>query len=70
MLCGGPAGYLVFSRQVSDETRLRDLVARYTELERQLNESAQTSGICIVVPQPNIALIAGRCQATVNSSAQ
>lgn len=61
--CGGPASYLVYSTEASDEARLTDLATRYTELQRAQNEALGLSSDCAVTPAPVPAWEGGRCVA-------
>lgn len=61
--CGGPTHYIVYSRAVSDEARLRELVERYTQAERQLNQVEGRMSDCAMVLAPVVALVDGVCRA-------
>jgi hypothetical protein len=61
--CGGPSRYIVYSRQVSNEGRLRGLAEKYTNLERELNTLSQLASTCSIIMAPTVNLAAGKCQA-------
>jgi len=60
--CGGPSRYVVYSRQVSDEARLRMLAQRYTELEREWNAATDAISDCSLVVAPTVTLAGGQCR--------
>lgn len=62
--CGGPAGYLVYSRQVSDPVRLKELADRYNQLAATHNRMTQAIGICILAPIPRPVIVEGKCGAS------
>lgn len=61
--CGGPAGYVAYSTEASDEGRLRALAERYTDLQRAWNEERGMMSDCAITPEPEPALEGGRCVA-------
>ncbi|HEV2609454.1 MAG TPA: hypothetical protein VGU61_04240 [Noviherbaspirillum sp.] len=61
--CGGPSRYVVYSTQVSNEERVRNLAESYTALENERNVMSHAISTCSLVMPPVIELAAGRCQA-------
>lgn len=61
--CGGPATYLAYSTEASDEERLRALTARYTALQRARNEELGLMSDCAMTPEPEPMWEGGRCVA-------
>lgn len=59
--CGGPAGYVVFSAEASDEARLQQLTTAYTRAQRARNEALGLMSDCSVMVEPEPALVDGRC---------
>lgn len=62
--CGGPAGYLVYSRENKSADELADIerdLTRYNELDRIINTQRQVAGICRYNEAPRVALYQNRC---------
>ncbi|HYD80468.1 MAG TPA: hypothetical protein VEC06_11720 [Paucimonas sp.] len=68
--CGGPQSYLVYSRKVSNEARLRELVEQYTRMEQEWNLKSGVRSICMVETMPQIVLADGKCQASRDGGGQ
>jgi len=62
--CGSPNGYLVYSRQVSDPVRLKELADRYRELAKAVHRITQGVGTCMMPRQPRPVIVEGRCRAS------
>jgi hypothetical protein len=60
--CGGPAGYLAWSTQHTDPTRLGVLADRQAEAQRRELEAGGLRSNCALVSDPGAACVAGRCQ--------
>ena len=60
--CGGPWKYLVYSRQQTNEPRLRQLVDTYYNLEKKYNKKNKIGSDCGFVEQPEVMLLDGICQ--------
>jgi len=60
--CGGPERWLPWSTKVTDETKLRELLARPGRSDN-LPPPARPQGysICVVLPDPGAVCQAGRC---------
>ena len=60
--CGGPSGYLVFPSDLNLE-ELEELIADYTQAEREFNAKYnQISDCAIVLPPENIKCVDGKCE--------
>ena len=51
--CGGPWGYLVYSTLKTDETRLKQLVSEFNQLQKKMNKESKLMSDCAVAPEPN-----------------
>ena len=60
--CGGPDGYIVFSRRVTDTRRLEPLLKREAELSRRSLEIRGEFGVCVVAQKPDPMVVDGRCR--------
>jgi len=61
--CGGPWGYLIYSTETTDSTRLAALVAEYNSREAQVNREEGRVSDCRFVPVPGLACVDSRCAA-------
>ena len=61
--CGGPWGYLVYSTLKTDESRLRQLVNDFNQLQKKLNEKGKISSDCALAPKPEVEFANGLCAA-------
>lgn len=61
-VCGGPAGYLAWSTQRSNEAKLMALVQREAELERIESERSGRLSDCRFVPDPGAVCRDSRCR--------
>lgn len=68
--CGGPAGYLAWSIEGTDATRLAALAARQAEAQRRENEASGIRSNCALVTDPGAACVAGRCRLATQSLAR
>jgi len=59
--CGGPERYVLYSTENADETTLKALAERYTELAKQRNEREGLISDCSVITPPNLSLVGGVC---------
>ena len=59
--CGGPWAYRVYSEGAGDPARVRALVARYTELQAEMNARFELASDCALVPEPTVGLVGGYC---------
>lgn len=59
--CGGPSRYVVYSREVANEERLRELTGSYTALEREWYIVTGAASTCSILLQPDVSLVAGQC---------
>lgn len=62
--CGGPASYLAFSVQQSDETELMALIGKYNNAAKAENERLGLMSDCAIVEKPAVELKNGRCTLT------
>jgi hypothetical protein len=62
--CGGPAGYVVYSKRVTEQKVLGPLLEREAQLQRRMHQINQAVGACMVVPLPEVVIENGRCQAS------
>lgn len=68
-LCGGPAIYLVYSIEHTDEERLRSLIEKYNDLSEErdnlLSRRDGVSGTCSIVMPPELRFdaVRGECKA-------
>lgn len=59
--CGGPWQYLAYSTRETNTLKLSTLVARYNELEAEINLSEGRASDCAYVTRPDTALVGARC---------
>jgi hypothetical protein len=64
--CGGPQGYIVYSRKVSNEQRLESLADQYAQLEREWNHRNRVISTCSIAMPPTPVIVNGQCQAGSN----
>lgn len=64
-LCGGPGGYLVYSLQSTNESKLKDLVTRFTALQEAYQSKYQSDQLstCDVTIPPTVEFKNGKCAA-------
>ncbi len=67
--CGGPAGFLAWSSNHADAARLAGLVARHAEAAKAEQTRAGRLSDCMLVTDPGVQCVAGRCQLRPSSSA-
>lgn len=60
--CGGPWGYLVYSKQASTDSTLKRLVERYNELDKIRNEEDGIMSPCDMAQPPTLTLENGSCK--------
>lgn len=68
--CGGPAGYLAWSTQGTDEQKLKALAARQADAQRRETETSGMRSNCAMVTDPGAACVAGRCELQTSASAR
>jgi hypothetical protein len=61
--CGGPWGYLVYSTLKTDESRLKQLVSDFNQLQKKINEDGKILSDCTIAPQPKLEFAGGVCAA-------
>jgi hypothetical protein len=61
--CGGPWGYLVYSTLKTDESRLKQLVSDFNQLQKKINEDDKILSDCTIAPQPKLEFAGGVCAA-------
>ena len=60
--CGGPDEYLAYSSILMEKDRLENLAADYTLIQEELKRSSGQVGACVMLPQPRLACVEGRCR--------
>ena len=60
--CGGSWGYLVYSKKMSDEASLKELVDKYYELDEIRNKEEGLASTCDVAQPPELTLENGYCK--------
>lgn len=60
--CGGPWGFLVYSKKESSETTLKKLIERYDELDEIRNIEEGRASTCDVAQPPDFTLENGFCK--------
>jgi hypothetical protein len=66
--CGGPSSYLVYSTANTNETRLKELVSEFNQLDKKNIQDSELISICSVEPKPKMELVGGVCTAKRNSN--
>jgi hypothetical protein len=61
--CGGPWGYLVYSTLKTDESRLKQLVSNFNQLQKKINEEGKILSDCALAPEPKLELAGKLCAA-------
>ena len=61
--CGGPWGYLVYSTLKTDESRLKQLVSDFNQLQKKMNEEGKILSDCAIAPEPQLEFADGVCSA-------
>jgi hypothetical protein len=61
--CGGPWDYLVYSTLKTDESRLKQLVSEFNQLQKKINEEGKILSDCAIAPQPKVEFTDGVCSA-------
>jgi hypothetical protein len=61
--CGGPWGYLVYSTLKTDESRLKQLVSDYNQLQKKMNDEGKILSDCAIAPEPRLEFADGVCAA-------
>jgi hypothetical protein len=59
--CGGPWGYLVYSKEYSDPEKLKRLVERYNELDEIRMKEEGYGSTCDYATEPTLSLENGSC---------
>ena len=60
--CGGPWGYLVYSKKESNESRLKKLIERYDKLDEIRNIEEGRVSTCDVAQPPDLIIENGSCK--------
>lgn len=66
--CGGPWGYLVFSKEISDKKSLEELAETYTELDHIRNIEEGRISTCEITGAPTLQIKEGSCHGTYGSA--
>jgi hypothetical protein len=61
--CGGPWSYLVYSTLKTDESRLKQLVSDFNQLQKKINEEGKILSDCALAPQPKLEFADRLCAA-------
>jgi hypothetical protein len=61
--CGGPWGYLVYSTLKTDQSRLKQLVSDFNQLQKKMNEEGKILSDCAIAPEPKLEFADGVCAA-------
>jgi len=61
--CGGPLSYLVYSTLRTNESRLKQLVNEYNQLQKKINEERKIASDCALAPVPKVEFAEGLCTA-------
>ncbi|MGH8446781.1 MAG: hypothetical protein ACREVL_16035, partial [Solimonas sp.] len=61
--CGGPSGYVVYSKRTGNEIRILGLAESTRDLGRQIDEGSGLMSTCEMRMPPEVALRKGRCVA-------
>ncbi len=59
--CGGPGSYLVYSTAETNESRLKQLVSEFNQLQKRINEERRLSSDCAVTPKPQVEFVERVC---------
>lgn len=59
---GGPWGYLVYSEKISDTDKLKELVERYNELDKERNISEDIVSTADYATPPTLKIVDGACK--------
>jgi hypothetical protein len=60
--CGGPARYLVYSTEKTDESRLKRLVNEFNGLAKKINEERKMMSDCMLVTEPKVEFVDKVCK--------
>jgi len=60
--CGGPARYLVYSTEKTNESRLKQLVNEFNGLAKKINEERKMMSDCMLVTEPKVELVDKVCK--------
>ena len=60
--CGGPARYLVYSTEKTNEFRLKQLVNEFNGLAKKINEERKMMSDCMFVTEPKVELVDKVCK--------
>jgi hypothetical protein len=64
--CGGPWSYLIYSTAKTDESRLKQLVSEFNQLQKRINEERKFVSDCAITPEPKVEFVDGVCTAKPN----
>lgn len=60
--CGGPAGYLVYSKNNPVLSLLEESAKTSSRVHRELNQEFGLFSICALAPRPRVKCIENKCQ--------
>lgn len=60
--CGGPDEYLAYSSHTADRVTLENKALDYALQQEDIQRAGGVVGICVVVPEPQVACVQGRCR--------
>lgn len=66
--CGGPEGYMAYSKNNSDEAQLQKMAQNYKESRQKYNEDNQVMGTCVVTPKPLVSCVRNQCMTSKQST--
>jgi len=59
--CGGPSSYRAYSTAQTNESKLKELVTEFNELQKKVNEERGLVSDCVFVTEPKVELAGGVC---------
>lgn len=60
--CGGPLSYLIYSKKVTDQQKLEELIGQYNTLSKKLSDGMVSD--CMAMMPPKVTLVDGKCRAS------
>lgn len=67
--CGGPKEYIAYSKELTDETELKQAVSAYYQADMQYQLENKMMSTCQVTPEQFPILLKGRCGLTLEPAA-
>lgn len=61
--CGGPDEYLAYSSITVQRIVLENKAVEYGLLQEELQRAGGAAGACVMLPEPRLACVGGRCRA-------